>query len=54
MDKDATLVVTESDGKIPMRTDLKEHYVTVEEPGEFYLSHVTPETGTGLYIVQSI
>ena len=37
-----------------MQTDLEEHYVIVGEPGEFYLSHVTPETGTGLYIAQSI
>ena len=37
-----------------MQTDLEEHYVIAGEPGEFYLSHVTPETGTGLYIAQSI
>ena len=37
-----------------MQTDLEKHYVIVGEPGEFYLSHVTPETGTGLYIAQSI
>ena len=37
-----------------MQTDLEELYVIVGEPGEFYLSHVTPETGTGLYIAQSI
>ena len=52
--KDATLVVTESDGKMYMQTDLEEHYVIVGEPGEFYLSHVTPETGTDLCIAQSI
>ena len=51
--KDATLVMTESDGKMYMQTDL-EHYVIVGEPGEFYLSHVTLETVTGLYIAQSI
>ena len=50
----ATLVVTESDGKMYLQTDLEEHYVIVGEPGEFYLSHVTPETGTVLYIAQSI
>ena len=48
--KDATLVVTESDEKMYMRTDLEEHYVIVGEPGEFYLPHVTPETGAGLHI----
>ena len=52
--KDATLVVTDSDGKMYMQTDLEEHYGIVGEPGEFYLSHVTPETRTGLYIAQSI
>ena len=50
----ATLVVTKSDGKMYMQTDLEEHYVIVGEPGEFYLFHVKPETGTGLYIEQSI
>ena len=34
-----------------MQTDLEKHYVIVGEPD---LSHVTPETGTGLYIAQSI
>ena len=52
--KEATLVVTESDGEMYMQTDLEEYYVIVGEIGEFYLSHVTPETGTGLYIAQSI
>ena len=52
--KDATLVVTENDGKEKMQTDLEERYVIVGEPGEFYLSNVTPKTGTGLYIAQSI
>ena len=52
--KEATLVVTESNGEIYMQTDLEEHYVIIGEIGEFYLSHVTPETGTGLYIAQSI
>ena len=37
-----------------MQTDIEKHYVVEEEPGEFYLSHMTPETGTGLYIAQSI
>ena len=37
-----------------MQTDLEKHYVIVGEPGEFYLSHVTPETATGLYIAQPI
>ena len=52
--KDATLVVTESNGKMYMQTDLEEHYVIVEEPGEFYLSRVTPEAAPGLCIAQSI
>ena len=45
--------MTESDGKMYMQTDLEEHYVIIET-GEFYLFHVTPETGTGLWIAQSI
>lgn len=52
--KDATMVTTEHNGKIYRRTDLEEHYVIVGEPGEFYLSHVSPETGTGLQIADSI
>ena len=47
-------MVTESDGEMCLQTDLEKHYVIVGEPGEFYLSHITLETGTGLYIVQSI
>ena len=46
--------MTESDEKMYMQTDLEEHYVIVGEPGRFYLSHVTPEARTGLYIAQSI
>ena len=48
------MVSTEQNGKIHRRTDLEEHYVILGEPGEFYLSHVSPESGTGRHIADSI
>jgi len=53
--KDATMTCTQSeDGKSHPSINLEEHYVLVGEPGEYYLTHVTPLTGTGKEIAQSI
>ena len=32
----------------------EEHYVLVKEPGDIYLTHVTPDNGTALYISEEI
>ena len=36
------------------QTVIEEHYVIVGEPNGFYLSHVTPEDGTGYKISRSV
>ena len=42
------------DGKNSREVEIEEHIVMVEQPGEFYLSHTTPDSGTGLSIATSI
>lgn len=53
--KDATLAMLQGEnGKLYRQTMLEEHYVVVGEPGEFYLTHVTPENGRGRIIAQAL
>ena len=52
--KDATMTVVEVNGNYHCQTVIEEHYVIVEEPNGFYLSHVTPEDGTGYKIATSV
>lgn len=52
--KDATNVILQANGKYYRRVELEEHYVVVGEPGEFYLTHVSPEDGKGKTIAQAI
>ena len=46
--KDATLVLKEVDGKYSRKVEIEEHIVMVGQPGEFYLIHTSPDSGTGL------
>ena len=52
--KDATLVLKEVDGKYSRKVEIEEHIVMVGQPGEFYLIHTNPDSGTGLSIATSI
>ena len=52
--KDATMTIIKVNGNYYRPTVIKEHYVIVEEPNGFYLSHVMPEDGTGYKIETSI
>jgi len=52
--KDATLMTKEINGRYHRHVELEEHYVIVGEPGEFYLSHVAPTSGSGSAIAQSV
>ena len=52
--KDATLTVTEINGIHYKNIILKEHYVIIGEPGEFYLTHVEPENGSGKSVASAI
>ena len=45
--KDATVTVTECNGRYYRQIVIEEHIEMVGEPGSYYLSHVTPENGTG-------
>ena len=40
--------------KLYPTVELEEHYVVVGEPGEFYLSHLTPDTGKGSDVAAAI
>ena len=48
--KDATMTMVEVNGNYHHQTVIEEHYVIVEEPNGFYLSHVMPEDGSGYKI----
>ena len=52
--RDATLLLKEVDGKYSRKVEFEEHIVMVGQPGEFYLSHTSPDSGTGLSIATSI
>ena len=52
--KDATMTIVEVIGNYHRQTVIEEHYVIVEEPNGFYLSHVMPEDGTGYKIATSV
>ena len=52
--KDATLVLKEVGGKYSRKVEIEEHIVMVGQPGEFYLIHTFPDSGTGLSIATSI
>ena len=52
--KDATLMTSELNGKSYRVKNLEEHYVIVGEPGEYYLSHVSPDDGKGQTIARAI
>ena len=52
--KDATLTMAEVDGRYYRQTCIEEHYVIVGEPSGFYLSHVTPDNGSGIKIAEAI
>ena len=45
--KDATQVVIKEGDKYHQKTVIEEHYVVVGQPGEFYLTHVSPSDGKG-------
>ena len=45
--KDATLVLKEVDGKYSRKVEIEEHIVMFGQPGEFYLIHTSPDSGTG-------
>ena len=51
--KDATMTLSEGNGKYYRQTIIEEHYVIVGEPSCFYLSYVTPEDGTGDKVVSA-
>ena len=52
--KDATQVVIKEGGKYHQKTVIEEHYVVVGQPGEFYLTHVSPSDEKGRSIAQCI
>ena len=52
--KVATMVMTQAEGESYRQTILEEHYVVVGEPGEFYLTHVTPDDGKGATIGKAL
>lgn len=54
--KDATLTTMKSDitEHYYSTTILEEHYVITGEPGDFYVSHTTPDSGKGVDIAMSI
>ena len=42
------------DGKYSREVEIEKHIMMVGQPGEFYLSHMSPDSGTGLSITTSI
>ena len=52
--KDATLKQAIVNDKVYPTVELEEHYAVVGEPGEFYLSHLSPENGKGRYVAKAI
>ncbi|KAL7631030.1 UNVERIFIED_CONTAM: hypothetical protein RMT77_018684 [Armadillidium vulgare] len=52
--RDATLQISELNGKYYTSTILEDHYVITGEPGDFYLDHFSPESGKGIDIAHGI
>lgn len=53
--KDATQVVLQGpNSKLYRAVQLEEHYTVVGEPGEYYLSHLSPSNGQGRTIAQEV
>ena len=53
--KDATLVMTKAPtGKCCLTTALEEHFVLVGEPGQYYLTHLSPPNGKGRVLAQEV
>ncbi|KAB7500854.1 hypothetical protein Anas_10986 [Armadillidium nasatum] len=52
--RDATLQISEVNGKYYTSTILEDHYVITGEPGDFYLDHFSPESGKGIDIAHGI
>ena len=52
--RDATLLFKEVNGKYFRKVKIEEHIVMVGQPGEFYLSHTSSDSGTSLSIITSI
>ena len=52
--RDAILLLKEVDGKYSRKVEIEEHIVMVGQPGEFYLSHMSPDSETGLSITTSL
>ena len=48
------LVMVNKEDKFYCKTIVEEHYVVVGEPGEFYLTHVSPLNGKGRSIAQAM
>ena len=53
--KDATQVFLQGpNGKLYQSVQLEEHYTLVGEPGTYYLTHLSPENGTGRTIAEEV
>ena len=52
--KDATMTMVKVNENYHRQTVIEEHYVIVEEPNGFYLSHVMPEDGIGYKIASPV
>ena len=54
--KDATLTLKQDElsGRYHQSTELIEHYVIVGQPGEFYLTHLSPSNGKGQSIAEEV
>ena len=51
--KDVTQVLLQGpNGKLYQSVQLEEHYTLVGEPGTYYLTHLSPENGTGQTIAE--
>ena len=54
--KDATLTLKQDElsGRYHQSTELIEHYVILGQPGEFYLTHLSPSNGKGQTIAEEV
>ena len=54
--KDATLTLKQNElsGRYHQSTELTEHNVILEQPGEFYLTHLSPSNGKGQTIAEEV
>ena len=53
--KDATQVLLQGrNGKLYQSVQLEKHYTLVGEPGTYYLTHLSPENGTGRIIAEEV